>query len=297
MSTQEIYTGIWRDRSQSTSVLTLSAGDAQVLTAFLGFLIPLVGVQLWKILAFCTHQYLSPNGRDDTLRQQLLVALRNNSGAGGSTWTFLKQAWAWKDHSRRALYRCMSWVAIASIYGILLALLATFLPSLISDDAHDARLLTLSDNCGYFRFGEDDNYTRWMNDTVSAANYARDCYGGNESLKCSGFSVPRLPRLAGESVSCPFSDNVCLGDHEAYFMDSGYLDSLTDFGINFDSDERVKFRKTATCALLALEEFTKDVDDGTGFYYGPAAGGPLYDYTFHQPDALSDFPSAKYRLE
>jgi hypothetical protein len=53
-------------------------------------------------------------------------------------------------------------------------------------------------------------------------------------------------------MACPFMNESCLT--RSIQMDSGYLDSNDDLGINAPNKDRIQFRRITTCAVLAAEE-------------------------------------------
>lgn len=132
-----------------------------------------------------------------------------------------------------------------------------------------------------------------LNDSFTAAEYAKNCYGGNHnSLACGTYPQPSLSYKVNQNASCPFQKGICkISDTAAFEMDTGLLDTHEDLGINAPQSERIKYRKLTTCAPLqtknfedgALEQFVpyseqNENSKGTPgdwiaeYYYGPNMG-------------------------
>lgn len=64
-------------------------------------------------------------------------------------------------------------------------------------------------------------------------------------------------------------------------MDAGLVDSRDDFGVNGRDDERISYRRTATCIPVTTQNFTKN---GTSSLVGNAA----FNYTaaFYGPNQV-----------
>ena len=93
--------------------------------------------------------------------------------------------------------------------------------------------------------------------------------------------------MTSTNVSCPFEKSICRRNISAN-MDSGYYDSQLDLGINAHPNDRVKVRKTFTCAPIVTDGYflgpvnTSEAQNPTAgsisddsnqqfvlFYYGP----------------------------
>lgn len=95
-------------------------------------------------------------------------------------------------------------------------------------------------------------WLRWAYRNV--IDHVQSCDRGSETQleKCRTFTRNSLP-LASRNVTCPFSDDLC-GVAEAFEVDTGYIDTSRDLGINGNAYERLQFRKVMTCAPIAAEE-------------------------------------------
>jgi hypothetical protein len=92
---------------------------------------------------------------------------------------------------------------------------------------------------------------------VSFSNYALNCYSNNSNARdCNIFVKDRLPFTSDRMASCPFPGNVCRHqDNGNLFLDTGYLNSHYDFGMNTRPEERFLYRRTTHCAPLVTEGY------------------------------------------
>ncbi|KAK5174886.1 uncharacterized protein LTR77_000022 [Saxophila tyrrhenica] len=305
VSQPDIYTGVWTNWSKGNKVLgatiTLSSTYSIFLTALLAVFIPAVGIQSWKVFCYCAHEVRVSKDSRDTLHHQLQVVLRNSSTPDGTAFTFLKQAWYWGKQSTSSAVRCLGWAVLAIAWSLVFAALGIVLPIAVVNLSDDLRQIS-SNTCGYYMPPNDgssinDYNAKTLNDSITAAQYVSDCYVEMPDRHlCDGFAVPKLHRFAGTETSCPFATNVCLPGVQGYQIDSGYLDSLHELGINFPPKDRLKYRKVTTCAMLNDGgSYTQRSDLGTGYFYGMMSSGS--NWTFYQYDALSRVESLGWRLD
>ena len=127
-------------------------------------------------------------------------------------------------------------------------------------------VLIRSNNCGVFQYGDgaasDLVYrTKSLNDTITSAAYARQCYGSDSSslLQCNQFAQPRIKFTTNRNATCPFSPGLCRHGL-AYQMDTGPVDSHTVLGINARPEDRIIFRKVTTCAPLSMTNYSEAVN-------------------------------------
>ena len=106
--------------------------------------------------------------------------------------------------------------------------------------------------------------------------YAQKCYGltaGPNGASCSSFVKPALERTIQRDVDCPFSPSIC--ESKGITLTSGYIDSHEDLGINAAPEDRIRFKKFLSCAVLNAES-----DYSSGWVVQPAElqniSNPLY---------------------
>ena len=114
-------------------------------------------------------------------------------------------------------------------------------------------------------------------------DYTASCYANKTSgppSACQTFARPSIASIINRNAPCPFPNNLCTGP--AVQLDSGLVDS-TQLGINTRADERIRFRRLTTCAVVPAEEkfatdWTKQIpvprqrwdvvsDDSYRYYY------------------------------
>lgn len=125
--------------------------------------------------------------------------------------------------------------------------------------------------------------TKTLNDTISAATYARACYGGTTSAaECNQYKVDALPYSISEKESCPFSKGMCLEKSPVVSFDTGNLSSHDHFGINAQNKDRIIYRRKTTCApiidmgYVVGYNYTDAVNASLGFFRG--SDGDIVDF-------------------
>ncbi|EXJ72608.1 uncharacterized protein A1O5_03754 [Cladophialophora psammophila CBS 110553] len=310
-----IYTGAWVDWSRGVvvgSTITLSARSASVLTAFLALFVAIVGSCLWRILSFIIHQCSASPYAKDGLHHQHQLVFRNTSSPFEATKSFAQIAWYWRKNGRRSWARSLP-LAFFAMGFLLVFGAASILTSLVTGAAGAQRLI-ISDDCGYWSYDPGATLEQRtlamqykdLNDTLMAAEYARQCYdqdAGLNKLSCSIYANQSIDWTAGET-DCPFDKSICAVP-SAFRMDTGLVDSHTDLGVNTRQSDRVGFRKVTTCSPLSVEgDFVSVVistgEDGLGvagdrirqYHYGTYAAA-TYDtnttYTYNQHAFIDGF--------
>lgn len=82
--------------------------------------------------------------------------------------------------------------------------------------------------------------------------YSRQC--SLDSSSCSTFVRPHLHVAIDEDTSCPFG-NICSSKDMGLLLDTGYLDSHTDLGLNAPASQRLQYRRVLHCSPLQTEGF------------------------------------------
>ncbi|KAF3026379.1 hypothetical protein E8E14_008736 [Neopestalotiopsis sp. 37M] len=143
--------------------------------------------------------------------------------------------------------------------------------SRISSGMSDEVLIN-GDNCGIVAGGirEDmdafEAFSRYTNRKFAdAANYAQQCYSDDSSgmLSCDRFVVKELKAATIETNrSCPFHGDICRSNSANIRLDTGYIDSHDQFGLNAPPSERFGYRYVLECAPLKTEGHVTYVDLG-----------------------------------
>jgi hypothetical protein len=281
-----VYYGSWINWSRGKyngATITLTPRNAGVLVAFLAIFVSVAGGSLWRIIAFVLHQRRVAKGPRDGLHYQQQVILRNAATPGVASWQLLWLVPSWRTISRRPLWKSLPVVLLA-----LLNLLAFFSAGvLVAEVTRTAgsEVLVRSANCGNWTI--DDTRlvygftTKTLNDTVSAATYARACYGGpTDALGCGQYKVKALPYSISETDPCPFEKEMCLKMFPVLSFDTGNMSSHDHLGINAQRKDRILYRRKTSCAPIMDKGFI------TSFNYTDAVNASLGDFTGGDGDIL-----------
>ncbi|KAI9642009.1 hypothetical protein NHQ30_009880 [Ciborinia camelliae] len=96
-----------------------------------------------------------------------------------------------------------------------------------------------------------------------ATNYAQQCYSNRSSqmLDCDKFVAKTLPTAISDMyAACPFKEGVCRSNDTNILLDTGYVDSNDDLGLNTPKDQRSLWRYVLHCAPLVTEGRTSQFD-------------------------------------
>lgn len=261
-----VYYGVWIDWSRGKyngSTITLTPTGAGVLVASLALFVSLTGSSLWRIIAFFVHQQRVAKIPRDGLHYQQQAVLRNATAPGTATWQLLMLIGPWRKISNKSAWRTLILTLIALVN--LLAFSAAGV--LISEvtKAPGSEVLVRSPDCGYWT--SNDTELLWpflgkvLNDTVSAAAYARACYGGpTNALECNRYQTRSLPYTKHESEACPFSREICLGDVPTFVLDTGNVSSHDHFGINTPVHDRVSYRRRTACVPMGTDGYITTIN-------------------------------------
>lgn len=166
----------------------------------------------------------------------------------------LKLLHAWRRQSLASIWtRCL----VPASIGLLFALgsLAAGIFSSYIIKTTNLPVLVRSEQCCLLNYTayltgdlKDDVYSASLNS--AARSFAQRCYTpGSLPSECNFYIRPRVvPKL--EFIDCPFDASLCYPGVKAVVLDSGYLDSNDDLGINAPSTDRVLVRRKVTCVPL-----------------------------------------------
>ncbi|KAK5103630.1 hypothetical protein LTS08_003048 [Lithohypha guttulata] len=263
-----IYDGPWINWSHGLATgmtVTLSQRAGGLLTAFIATFVTICGAELWKLLCYILHQLRSQKTPQDGLYHQQQVILRTSPTPGGAAWLWLLQTYHWAGKARLSFLRSLPWAVFGVSYIVVVGLLAIF-SSEISKSPGPQRLLT-GDQCGLWSLNTSspDSSAAWQSkvtgDSLSAATYAKACYGGNEGAQCGHYVNPAIEWASNTNATCPFTSGMCYwNDLSAISITSKMIDSHLDLGINSAPRGRIQFEKTTTCAPMRTRAFATQVN-------------------------------------
>jgi hypothetical protein len=183
----------------------------------------------------------------------------------------------------QSILRSWLWTFIALANFCVWALIGLF-SSVITKSAGSSVLISPG-ACGlvYDNSSESGLPTVMLNSTVIADAHARACYRNNASSPQCGIFVRRqIPWHESTNASCPFRSGVCSATLE---LDTGYIDSHHDLGINAPSKDRIFYRRVTKCAIID----PKVVGNFTTETYTNRTAFPVFEYFFGQ-NAASEKP-------
>jgi hypothetical protein len=88
--------------------------------------------------------------------------------------------------------------------------------------------------------------------------YALQCYRSTDTVisqRCQSYVKLSLSYTKTTNTSCPFSPELCVNHSQSVILDTGYLASDTDLGIN--ANPSFALRQVRHCAPMKTEGFTK----------------------------------------
>ena len=310
-STVTVHTGPWRNWTKGPiygGTITLTLRDGSILISFFALFVRLVGSHLWSIFCYLLHQWRSKQGNRDAFHHQHQALLRNSSSAATTLWLWLKVGWAWRSETLHPMLHSLAFVVMGMLYVAAFGIAGLFSSRIVMTDQS---VLVRSNVCGSWPLSdqlaksnfnnfssppavlqEEESYainTRY--DITECLAYVQDCYPVADP-GCEGYIVAALNQTINKNASCPFDDSLCLT--EAIEIDTGYLDSAIDLGINAKPEDRVWYRKVISCAVLstdssfATSEVGPDPDnaavypdsDNMYFWYGPDMQGDNFTISF-----------------
>ncbi|KAI0469235.1 hypothetical protein F4859DRAFT_505535 [Xylaria cf. heliscus] len=296
-----VYVGIWTNWSRSRilgSTLTVTDRNGALLVAFLALYVSFAGTRFWRLVCFTLHYYLSSADPQDGVYHQRQGIFRNSTTGLQGFEQLARMLWAWRKTAPQ-LYRRTTPMLLISLVSFLLFAVAGIFSSQVTAGPGDEVLLTGA-NCGvpdlYLNPDIDAISTilsPYLTERIVASQeYAVRCYSNiSSSAMCNNFVKARLPVTVISNASCPFQASICKENNTNLFLDTGYLDSINDFGINTPPENRFLFRQVSHCAPILTEGYTKldNVSDPTKpvmqYFYGELVGvRPGYgNFSYEQP--------------
>ncbi|KAE9364620.1 hypothetical protein N431DRAFT_354454 [Stipitochalara longipes BDJ] len=310
MSSASVFTGPWVNHSHGFLIgatITLKNRDAGFLLAVLVVVVGGTGRAFWSIASYIIHQLRCNEIPHDALFYQQQAILKNSTGALGAAWKFARVSFGWRNHERSRWWQVWESRTLRYILAALLVAVAFGAASIFTAQVTksvDPEFLIHSPDCGFWGFPSSED-TSWqlkiLNDSISAAAYARACYGNNETTasQCTSYKTSQIPWISNKNASCPFAAGTCLmGPTAAYQMDTGPMDSHIVLGLNAKDSDRVTLRKVATCAPITTKPFAEivnitydtagDVDKYILYNMGPIEGSATYTYSYNTHTSLTN---------
>jgi hypothetical protein len=271
MADTTVYTGFWTDHTQGCvlgGTLTLSNRSGNLLIAFFAVFVGIITVELWQLLCYAIHQIRSTHVDKDLLRQQQQVLLRNVTSTPKATLDFLRLGWAWRD---TAPIRTWFWLPCVGALCTIAFNAAGLFSSRLA--ASPASVLVKSPHCGDLAPPWSQGFPSsnpLMNKKYLAAaveTFRENAYGKVYVDACQDQQHTGLPQcqqlvkgILGQQnfsvIQCPFGDGICMTD--AIRVDTGYVSSNSDLGINSATKDSLLYRRVSDCTVLKQEGYVSD---------------------------------------
>ena len=282
MSTDtNIFIGVWQNHNSAAWhtawTLTLKQREGGILSAALVIFVGFAASQAWNVTKFILHQSRLGSTRDG-FHQQLQAMLRNSTTHAEAAWYSIRIPIGWRrqsDGASRALARS-SPILIASLASIALWAVAQVYLSSIWTDAGNEFLID-SGVCGWVDAENEKFLLSGARRKEAALAYVNLCYEEAGTPTVQADSCQRLPRASIDwtisDAACPFIDpDLCISTNSTPItLDTGYLSSSADFGVNARREDTVLYRKVAACSPVTTAYQASPKEDVINFYYGPNA--------------------------
>lgn len=293
-----VYVGVWTNWSLggrlTGSTLTLSHRNGALLTAFLALFVTFVGSRLWRIFCLILHQIFHTDLPRDGLHHQRQAILRNSTDEQTGLINLFRILWAWRRRAEKPFRRLLPVIIFASLATAGLSVGSIFSAKISSLMGNE--VLLSSSNCGKIgAFNSsaespqetaeqlDTIYNPWIAERISsAASFVQTCYtGGSEN--CGPRIKKRLLSTVNKNASCPFQQQICRHLTGNIRLDSGYINTQADLGINTPIDLQINFRTITHCAPLKTKGYTRSVEYSTDkpyiqYLYGPITSSDLSNF-------------------
>jgi hypothetical protein len=254
--------GLWTridEGSITGKTITADVQAGTIVVALLAVLASMGTAHLWNLVVFAVHQLRADGRPADGLFRQQQVLLRTLPNPGSLLADSTKLWLFWRKRVNRAFLRSLMplllgvafWIGTIAV-GVLSSYIVT---------GNGLQVLINSPLCGPLNidtttgdYFDNANALRPLEAKVvaSSKSYADDCYQTNSLLptRCGVFIQPYIP-FTQKRTTCPFESSMCAEmEFPAMQFDSGLVDLNDGFGTNLGNDDRVKFRRSTTCAIL-----------------------------------------------
>lgn len=185
--------------------------------------------------------------------------------------------WAWRRLSAaRPLFRIALALFLSIICTVGFTLAGGFSSRIqIGSEASGSAVLLDGGDCGIVGYydtlaGQVAYLKLYSNWVAESSNYAQQCYSEDSSglAECNYYVSPRLPGYINSTADCPFDSSMCKNASSNILLDTGYLNSHDDFGVNAPPSERILMRSVLHCAPIVTDGFSSVGENYTAYNYG-----------------------------
>lgn len=265
---ESVHLGVWTNWSHGSIAgltLTTTLQNGGLLIAFLALFTTFTGTCFWTIVSFTIHRNMSRKTPQSALYHQKQAILRNSETSTAALWRLSRMSWAWrKVVVPLALLISVSLPLVLSLATFCAFNTAGIFSSRIAT-TRGGELLLLGNRCAAlnaslfteqnFRLAQSYLARR----TRASANYESICYRKSGSAdSCRKFVRDILPVTVTSGIPCPFpgKNRICHSPTAALRLDSGFLNSHFDLGINSPPSSRFLYRTVNECAPIRSEGYT-----------------------------------------
>jgi hypothetical protein len=244
--------------------LTLTRKDGALLISFIAIFIALSGKSFWRICCFVIHRCLSTTTPQDGLYHQRQAILRNADTPEDGAWRIVQVLLAWRSNARRPMLRLLPLAVLASLTFSVLLVGGIFSSRLMTDDGSE--VLITGKTCGPVinsAIHSADGILRYRTPQLAQrstayTNYAMQCYSNvSNSEDCHLYVKPHITTSVTRNASCPFAEEMCKSKDSNIIVDTGFMDSHHDLGINSPLNERFQLRYVHHCAPIVSRGYKK----------------------------------------
>ncbi|KAF2634384.1 hypothetical protein P280DRAFT_554619 [Massarina eburnea CBS 473.64] len=289
-----VHLGFWTNWNHGKiegATITLTRKNGGLLIAFIAIFVGAAGKSFWRLGCFLLHHILSNPTPQDGIYHQTQAILRNCDTAQDAAWSLLQVIWAWRVpvRFRKPFPRLFGIIIMALIVSVSFGVAGVFSSQITTDTANE--VLLTGDNCGPLDVSDDNTDYNMLflphqqERATGYANYALQCYTRNSTAaaeNCHPYAQTSLKTTIDRNSTCPFSKEMCKSQSKNLFIDTGYIDSNKDLGINAAPSDRFHYRFVHHCAPLVTEGFTNITQTNTSemfqrYWYGSI--DPRFNYT------------------
>ncbi|OCT54650.1 hypothetical protein CLCR_02783 [Cladophialophora carrionii] len=272
-----VHEGVWTNYSRGKVwglTWTLCPTHAVIMTNALAILVTVCGVQLFNIIRYTIYRFGTSTRPETPHLQKQQNILKVAVSDMATAQSMLSLAWKHRRSSGKRSIRAYTIGLFAVLYTVLFWVAGIFSNKAISTSSTSGpwEVLSRSKGCGIWNqtyydqissldISTEDNFDMLVQfkskkgqDVQLSLEYAQKCYfaqssAPNMSSTCKTFKTPSLSTSC-ENGTCPFPSYLCHDNSKTAVLDTGYLDSHHDLGINAKPQDRLRYRRVTTCTVI-----------------------------------------------
>ncbi|EUC40139.1 hypothetical protein COCMIDRAFT_109565 [Bipolaris oryzae ATCC 44560] len=256
-----VYLGFWTNWSHGAInglTYTTTLENGALFIAFLALFVTYTGTCFWSIASFTVHQTLSRQAPQNTIYHQQQAILRTSDTSTIALWRLIKLTWAWRKTMGTTSFKSTLIPLATSLATLSAFTIASIFSSRVAS-SRGGEVLIVGSNCAVFNGSlmtqENHGMTQYYTASRirSSASYKANCYSGSKLTEgCHTFARSSLPFIVTHGNPCPFpgKDAICGLENGSIRLDSGFLNSHYDLGINSPPSSRFLYRSVTECSPI-----------------------------------------------